>query len=97
YIFFLHCAVWTLTYEIAFHMLFMCALMCSQRYRKLIASASIVGLFLGLQYMVHDEIGFSAYQKADASVNKLVQPLVAIFSSPMVIEFALGIVLYVVC
>ncbi|HLR29912.1 MAG TPA: acyltransferase [Paenalcaligenes sp.] len=96
YGFHLHSPVWTLTYEIAFYMLFMGALMCSQRYRKLIASASIIGLFLGLQYMVHGEIGFSAYQKADASVNKLVQPLVAIFSSPMVIEFALGIALYVV-
>ena len=92
----LHSPVWTLTYEIAFYILFMGALMCSQRYRKLIASASIIGLFLGLQYMVHGEIGFSAYQKADASVSSIVQPLVAIFSSPMIIEFALGIALYVI-
>ncbi len=96
YGFHLHSPVWTLTYEIAFYLLFMCALMLSQRYRKLIAALSIVALFLGLQFMVHGEIGFSAYQKADASVNSLLQPLVAIFSSPMVIEFALGIALYVI-
>lgn len=96
YGFHLHSPVWTLTYEIAFYLLFMCALICSQRYRKTIAGVAIVTLFLGLQFLIHGEIGFNAYQKADAAVTAPLQPLVAIFSSPMVIEFALGIILYVI-
>src|SRR5690625_1923013 len=86
--------VWTLTYEIAFYGLFMLALMVSQRYRKLIAAAAIIGLFVFLQFQTQGEIKLSAYQYAETPGSPLLSPVMAIFSSPMVLEFALGISLY---
>lgn len=88
--------VWTLTYEILFYLLFMFSLMISQRYRQIIASTFIIGLFIFLQYKLHGTLQLSAYQKLDTKIVETIKPLVAVFSSPMALEFALGILLYVI-
>lgn len=88
--------VWTLSYEIAFYLLFMVAIMVSQRYRKFIAAGAIVVLFVAFQLLLHGELNPSAYQKIDNSLAAFWQPALAIFSSPMVLEFILGIALYLI-
>lgn len=86
--------VWTLTYEIFFYGLFFIGLSLSQRYRKSLAVALIVGLFLGAQWYVNQSITLSAQTQFDYGSNLVAQPVLALLSSPMLLEFAYGIVLY---
>lgn len=96
YGFHLHSPVWTLTYELAFYLLFALTLMFTQRHRLVLAIGGIVTVFLGLQLLMHDSISLNTEQKISTALPDWSTPLMAIFSSPMVLEFALGIILYAI-
>lgn len=87
--------VWTLTYEIFFYCLFFIGLMLSQRYRKVLVLGLIVVVFVWSQLGLNAQIELSAYTRFDYPSQKVWQPLVALISSPMLLEFAYGIVLYI--
>lgn len=88
--------VWTLIYELAFYALFMCAMLCSKRYRKPLAVLLIGGLFLLLQWWTQAKVDLSAYQTVEHAGPNQLAPFIAIFSSPMVLEFIFGIVLFLI-
>src|SRR5690625_4951622 len=96
YGFHLHSPVWTLTYELAFYLLFAFALLFTQRHRQLLAIGGIVIAFLSLQLLMHERISLDTEQKISAALPDWSTPVAAIFSSPMVLEFALGIILYAI-
>ncbi|HLR12515.1 MAG TPA: acyltransferase, partial [Burkholderiaceae bacterium] len=87
--------VWTLTYEIFFYSLFALGLLVSQRYRKLVALCIIVLLFTGLQLMLNQRIEVSAYSDYTYPGITLIDPIIAVLSSPMILEFCFGIFLYI--
>src|SRR5699024_9452959 len=87
--------VWTLTYEIFFYSLFALGLLVSQRYRKLVALCIIVLLFTGLQLMLNQRIEVSAYSDYTYPGITLIDPVIAVLSSPMILEFCFGIFLYI--
>ncbi|GGE63083.1 MAG TPA: acyltransferase [Paenalcaligenes hominis] len=88
--------VWTLTYEIFFYGLFFIGLMLSQRYRKVLVLGLIMAVFVASQLAVNQELELSAYTQFDYTSNALLQPLIALVSSPMLLEFGYGIILYMV-
>lgn len=88
--------VWTLTYEIFFYGLFFIGLMLSQRYRKVLVLALIMGVFVVSQLALNQELELSAYTQFDYTSNTVLQPVVALVSSPMLLEFGYGIILYMV-
>lgn len=88
--------VWTLTYEIFFYGLFFIGLMLSQRYRKVLVLALIMGVFVVSQLALNQELELSAYTQFDYTSNVVLQPVMALVSSPMLLEFGYGIILYMV-
>ncbi len=89
--------VWTLTYEISFYALFFVGLVMSQRHRKVITLSLILFLFAALQLFLNNGIKISAYTDYDYVGNALIEPVMAILSSPMILEFCYGIALYMIC
>lgn len=86
--------VWTLTYELFFYALFFVALALSQPYRKELGILLVVVLFLGFQLLTQNQLDLSAYQYLDGSLPVLLEPIVAVYSSPMILEFAYGMLIY---
>lgn len=87
--------VWTLTYEIFFYMLFALGLTVSQRYRKLVTLALILFLFTGLQLVINNRVETSAYTDYSYLDIAILDPIIALSSSPMILEFCFGILLYI--
>lgn len=85
---------WTLTYEISFYLLFLVGLAISQKHRRLIAAGLIVSIFLLLQWALNHEVRLSAYTEYDYPYGGPIRPVLAILSSPMILEFVCGIALY---
>lgn len=88
--------VWTLTYEIFFYILFAVGLWISQRYRKVATLVIITLMFFGLQFAINQKVDVSAYSDYHYMDIALIDPIVAVLSSPMILEFCFGIVLYMV-
>lgn len=86
--------VWTLTYEIFFYGVFFLGISLSHQYRKGLALGLIALLFVGSQLLLNQQIDLSASTQFDYSVAGIWQPVVALMSSPMLLEFGYGIVLY---
>lgn len=86
--------VWTLTYEIFFYGLFFIALMMSQRHRKWLVLLLIVAAFTVSQLFLNQQIELSAYTDFDYTSNAIAEPVIALLSSPMLLEFAYGIILF---
>lgn len=87
--------VWTLSYEITFYLLFLIGLSISQRYRKGITTDLILLIFVVLQLLLNQTVEVSAYSNYDYIDNVALKPIIAMLSSPMIIEFVYGITLYV--
>lgn len=86
--------VWTLTYEIFFYGLFFIGLSLSQHYRKGLTLLLLVSVFLGAQWYVNQGLTFSAHTQFEYGGHPVTQALLALSSSPMLLEFAYGIGLY---
>jgi peptidoglycan/LPS O-acetylase OafA/YrhL len=85
---------WTLTYEISFYLLFLVGLAVSHRHRKFFTAGLIVLSFVLLQLWLNGRIELSAYENYGFTGNWLKRAVLAILSSPMILEFVYGIALY---
>lgn len=82
---------WTLTYEILFYFIFFVSLCISHKYRFLICSTLITLSFLSINYFFGNS-SFSAYSSIDS--KEIYSPILKILSSPMMIEFIVGMSLF---
>lgn len=85
---------WTLTYEISFYVLFLLGLAVSHRHRRLFTSGLILSLFVLLQLWLNGRVELSAYENYGFAGNWLERSVMAILSSPMILEFVYGMALY---
>lgn len=86
-------SAWTLTYEIAFYTLFMLAMAASHKYRVALSIIFIFSLNFGLQSLFNNgEYNLSA--ATSANYNGPFSGLIKIYSSPMMTEFAIGLIIY---
>lgn len=86
-------SAWTLTYEIAFYALFMLAMAASHKYRVALSIIFIFSLNFGLQSLFNNgEYNLSA--ATSANYNGPFSGLIKIYSSPMMTEFAIGLIIY---
>lgn len=86
--------VWTITYEISFYLVFLLALSLSHAYRKIITIALILFSFIALQLFLNSGLDLSAYSTYNYVNNPLIKPIMAMLSSPMILEFIYGIILF---
>ncbi|WP_115348028.1 acyltransferase family protein [Hafnia alvei] len=85
---------WTLTYEIYFYFIFMVSMAISHKYRTSICSLLIIASVCGLQYIYNGSIGMSGKDVAQVNSFGLPFSFLKLMSSPMLIEFVYGMLLY---
>ncbi|EJL90280.1 acyltransferase [Pantoea sp. GM01] len=82
---------WTLGYEVYFYFIFMVSMALSHKYRLLISSLLIILPIVILQLIFSSQFSLSA----DAAVN-VNNGLIRFVSSPILVEFVIGMTLYYV-
>lgn len=85
---------WTLSYEIYFYFIFMVAMTISHKHRVLISSFIIITPIITLQLLYSNELSLSASSSAGIPEYYYFYGLMRFTSSPMMIEFIIGMVLY---
>ncbi|EPE0971952.1 acyltransferase family protein [Salmonella bongori] len=84
---------WTITYEIAFYLIFGFAMLLSRKYRAYISGLAILIIFTVASHYFVGTISLDAYTKQpDVNQNNII----ALFYSPMFIDFIYGIVIYLI-
>lgn len=85
---------WTLTYEVYFYTVFLASLCISHRFRTIIASIILLVPMVCLQLYFNGNIDL--YGSASASIpnSSLPYGLIKLISSPMLLEFVYGMMLY---
>lgn len=83
---------WTLTYEVMFYALFVFSMAISHKHRVLLSSAAIILLNLGLQIIFNND--YSILGSASANYSGHLSFLIKIYSSPMMLEFVVGMAIY---
>ena len=84
---------WTLTYEIYFYIIFVISLSISKRHATVIASFILAAPVLFFQSYFNGEVSLAA----DTNINvdiPLIGPIIKLVSSPMMLEFIYGMILY---
>lgn len=84
--------VWTISYEIAFYILFGLSILISKKYRIIISIILILTCFILSSIFFNNEIYLNAYLKSSNSNN---YNIFSLFYSPMFIDFIYGILIYV--
>ncbi|MCU3444550.1 acyltransferase family protein [Enterobacter asburiae] len=84
---------WTLTYEIYFYAVFVISLAISKKHVVVTASFILAAPVLFFQLYFNGEISLSADTNINASIP-LLEPTIKLLSSPMMVEFIYGMVLY---
>lgn len=85
-------AAWTLTYEVMFYALFVFSMIITHKYRIILTSILIISLNLFFQLLFND--GYSIVGSASANYSGHFAFLIKIFSSPMMLEFVVGMAIY---
>ncbi|EFK3585234.1 acyltransferase family protein [Escherichia coli] len=86
---------WTLMYEIVFYFIFSLSMIVSWRYRGLICSVVLVVLPFLMGYYYNNRISLSGYDAVIAHTGVyFVDSAIRLLSSPMFIEFSVGILIY---
>lgn len=85
---------WTLTYEIYFYLVFMISMSISHKYRSAICSIFLLSSIVGLQYVFNGHIGFSGRDAAEINSGNIIFSFGRLMSSPMLLEFIFGMMLY---
>lgn len=83
---------WTLTYEIYFYAVFFVGMLISHRYMAIISSSLILLTMVAVQ-KYYGHLFINANLSVDASPDNSLLPLIKLASSPMLIEFVIGMVL----
>lgn len=85
---------WTLTYELYFYFIFLVAMFVSHKYRAYICSAILVLLVLISQLYFNGSVNFSGNAIAKIDNSSYMMALIKFSSSPMLLEFVVGMMLY---
>lgn len=85
---------WTLTYEIYFYFIFVVSMSLSNKYRGLISLLALSLPVIALQLAINGSIDMNGASTAELPKESYFYGLVRFISSPMMIEFCYGIVLY---
>lgn len=85
---------WTLTYEIYFYLIFMLSMLINHKYRSVICSVFILTCVIGLQYIFNGYVGFSGRDVAEINSGNIIFSFGRLMSSPMLLEFIFGMMLY---
>lgn len=85
---------WTLTFEIFFYLLFSASMFINHKYRGLISILLISFLFISSQYFAFGTITLDAHFSKPMSFNFIIKAPLSLMSSPMMLEFCLGIISY---
>lgn len=86
---------WTLMYEFIFYIIFSLSMMISWNYRGVICSAFLIIIPISIQLYFTGKIGLSGYDAVSFNENKnAYTDIVRVLSSPMFIEFCIGILTY---
>lgn len=84
---------WTLSYEVAFYGLFLSALVLSRKFRVMNAIIIVVSLMMAIQMVLSGSVSLNTYRMMVYPDNHL-RPILALLSSPMLIEFVYGMLAY---
>ncbi|MDD9340288.1 MAG: acyltransferase [Providencia heimbachae] len=85
---------WTLTYELFFYLIFLISMMLNHKYRGVICCFLILFMFIVTQYVFSGGITLNAYQSQNINLPVYFSAPLSLISSPMILEFCLGIVAY---
>ncbi|ESN13779.1 hypothetical protein L370_04057 [Enterobacter sp. MGH 24] len=85
---------WTLTYEIYFYSIFVAAMAISHKYRTALASACIIAPIFLLQLYYNGGISISGTSSADVPLDHPAFGLLRFVSSPIILEFVVGMIFY---
>ncbi|MCM7152192.1 acyltransferase family protein [Enterobacter kobei] len=85
---------WTLTYEIYFYTLFAIAMSISHKYRSVISSVLLIAPVFILQIYYNGGISINGDAAANIPSENIAYGLLRFVSSPMVIEFVIGMFFY---
>lgn len=85
---------WTLTYEIFFYFVFLISMSITHKYRNYLCSLILIASVCVLQLLYNGSIGLSGKDVAQISSDGLPISFVRLMSSPMLIEFVFGMMLY---
>lgn len=85
---------WTLTFEIYFYIIFFVSLSISHKYRSLICSILLVLIVLSTQLYFNGHFDFSGNSAAIITEQNPFMSFLRFSSSPMVLEFVIGMILY---
>ncbi|MCT4705864.1 acyltransferase [Enterobacteriaceae bacterium H16N7] len=85
---------WTLSYEIYFYTLFVLAMTISHKYRTLLASFFILMPVVLTQLVTHGSLSFAGTASPQLPLDTPIYSLIRFSSSPILVEFVLGMMLY---
>ena len=85
---------WTLTYELYFYLVFIISMTISHRFRTVICSLIILTTILSSQLYYNGAISFDGAVAANVTETSVIQLFLRFTSSPMMIEFIIGMILY---
>ncbi|ELR4955437.1 acyltransferase [Salmonella enterica] len=85
---------WTLTYEIAFYIIFLASFTLSHRYRWLMSSVIIILLVCGIQKWQVGSVTFNAYNNNSFKDGSFWHAPLTFLASPLFIDFVYGICIY---
>ncbi|TBL60724.1 acyltransferase family protein [Hafnia alvei] len=85
-------SAWTLTYEVLFYATFLIGMNISHKYRAEVTSIIILLAFIGLRFTYGEGI---TLEGSSTLTSQGVMPLFKLLSSPMMLEFILGMIIYV--
>ncbi|MDT9874200.1 acyltransferase [Enterobacter cloacae] len=84
---------WTITYEIAFYIMFGLSISISHRYRTIIASVFIISIVSLVQYYSRGELSMSGSVSAGLLEHSTLFGYINVFTSPMMFEFVVGMII----
>lgn len=85
---------WTLSYEIYFYAIFVLAMSFSHKYRTLLSSIILITPIIVLQLYFNGGVSVSGTAAANVPVDNPAFSLLRFVSSPIIIEFAVGMLFY---
>lgn len=88
---------WTLTYELFFYFIFAISMFINHKYRGGICVLIIMLMYLTIQLAYLGKIQFDVNTTIMFDYYFLIQPVFSLSSSPMFLEFGLGILCYYIC
>ncbi|EMH0132369.1 TPA: acyltransferase family protein [Proteus mirabilis] len=83
---------WTLTFELFFYLLFMLSIIVNHKYRGVVCCLLIVSLFSLVRIVYTGEISLIAYKTIEFDYPTIITAPLSLISSPMILEFCLGII-----